>query len=102
MLAVYKKELKTYFTSVIGYLFISFILVLIGIYFTSYNIGAAYPKFEVTLSAGTFVFLIAVPILTMRILAEERRQKTDQLLFTSPVSIGRIVMGKYLALVTIY
>ena len=87
MLAVYKKELKTYFTSVIGYLFISFILVLIGIYFTSYNIGAAYPKFEVTLSAGTFVFLIAVPILTMRILAEERRQKTDQLLFTSPVSI---------------
>ena len=66
MLAVYKKELKTYFTSVIGYLFISFILVLIGIYFTSYNIGAAYPKFEVTLSAGTFVFLIAVPILTNR------------------------------------
>ena len=102
MLAVYKKELKTYFTSVIGYLFISFIPLLIGRYFTSYNIGAAYPKFEVTLSAGTFVFLIAVPILTMRILAEERRQKTDQLLFTSPVSIGRIVMGKYLALVTIY
>ncbi len=50
----------------------------------------------------TFVFLIAVPILTMRVLAEERKQKTDQLLLTSPVSVSGIVMGKYLALVTIY
>lgn len=102
MLAIYKKELRSYFTSVIGYLFISFILVLIGIYFAAYNINSAYPKFEVTLSAVTFVFLIAVPVLTMKILAEERKQKTDQLLLTAPVSISSIVLGKYLALVTIY
>ena len=86
----------------IGYLFIFFILVLTGIYFSAYQLSAAYPKFEYTLSALTFVFLIAVPILTMRVLAEERKQKTDQLLLTSPVSVGGIVLGKYLALVTVY
>lgn len=102
MTAIYKRELKSYLTSMIGYLFIFFILVLTGIYFSAYQLSAAYPKFEYTLSALTFVFLIAVPILTMRVLAEERKQKTDQLLLTSPVSVFGIVMGKYLALVTIY
>ena len=102
MTAIYKRELKSYLTSMIGYLFIFFILVLTGIYFSAYQLSAAYPKFEYTLSALTFVFLIAVPILTMRVLAEERKQKTDQLLLTSPVSVVGIVMGKYLALVTVY
>ena len=102
MTAIYKRELKSYLTSMIGYLFIFFILVLTGIYFSAYQLSAAYPKFEYTLSALTFVFLIAVPILTMRVLAEERKQKTDQLLLTSPVSVGGIVLGKYLALVTVY
>ena len=102
MTAIYKRELKSYLTSMIGYLFIFFILVLTGIYFSAYQLSAAYPKFEYTLSDLTFVFLIAVPILTMRVLAEERKQKTDQLLLTSPVSVGGIVLGKYLALVTVY
>lgn len=102
MTAVYKKELKSYLTSMIGYIFIFFILVITGIYFSAYQLTAAYPKFEYTLSALTFVFLIGVPILTMRVLAEERKQKTDQLLLTAPVSVGSIVLGKYLALVTIY
>lgn len=102
MTAVYKRELKSYLTSMIGYLFIFFILVLTGIYFSAYQLSAAYPKFEYTLSALTFVFLIGVPLLTMRVLAEERRQKTDQLLLTSPVSVGGIVIGKYLALATVY
>ena len=102
MTAIYKRELKSYLTSMIGYLFIFFILVLTGIYFSAYQLSAAYPKFEYTLSALTFVFLIVGPILTMRVLAEERKQKTDQLLLTSPVSVGGIVLGKYLALVTVY
>ena len=102
MTAIYKRELKSYLTSMVGYLFIFFILVLAGIYFSAYQLSAAYPKFEYTLSAITFAFLIGVPILTMRVLAEERKQKTDQLLLTSPVSVSGIVMGKYLALVTIY
>lgn len=102
MIAVYKRELRSYLTSMIGYLFIFFILFLTGIYFSAYQLSAAYPKFETTLSAVTFVFLIGVPILTMRVLAEERKQKTDQLLLTAPVSVGNIVTGKYLALVTVY
>lgn len=102
MTAVYKRELKSYLTSMIGYLFIFFILVLAGIYFSAYQLSSAYPKFEYTMSALTFVFLISVPILTMRVLAEERKQKTDQLLLTSPVSVKGIVMGKYLALVTVF
>ena len=102
MTAIYKRELKSYLTSMVGYLFIFFILVLTGIYFSAYQFSAAYPKFEYTLSAVTFVFLIGVPILTMRVLAEERKQKTDQLLLTAPVSVGNIVIGKYLALVTVY
>ena len=102
MTAIYKRELKSYLTSMVGYLFIFFVLVLTGIYFSAYQLSAAYPKFETTLSAVTFVFLIGVPILTMRVLAEERKQKTDQLLLTAPVSVGNIVIGKYLALVTVY
>ena len=102
MTAIYKRELRSYLTSMIGYIFIFFILLLTGIYFSAYQLSAAYPKFEYTLSALTFVFLISVPILTMRILAEERKQKTDQLLLTSPVSVEKIVMGKYLALVTVF
>ena len=102
MTAVYKRELRSYLTSMIGYIFIFFILLLTGIYFSAYQLSAAYPKFEYTLSALTFVFLISVPILTMRVLAEERKQKTDQLLLTAPVSVEKIVMGKYLALVTIF
>ena len=102
MLAIYKRELKSYLTSMVGYLFMFFVLLIAGIYFSAYQLSAAYPKFEYTLNAMTFVFLIAVPILTMRVLAEERKQKTDQLLLTSPVSVSGIVMGKYLALVTIY
>ena len=76
MTAIYKRELRSYLTSMIGYLFIFFILLLTGIYFSAYQLDAAYPKFEYTLSALTFVFLISVPILTMKILAEERKQKT--------------------------
>ena len=102
MTAVYKRGLRSYLTSKIGYIFIFFILLLTGIYFSAYQLSAAYPKFEYTLSALTFVFLISVPILTMRVLAEERKQKTDQLLLTAPVSVEKIVMGKYLALVTIF
>ena len=63
MTAVYKRELRSYLTSMVGYLFIFFILLLTGIYFSAYQLAAAYPKFEYTLSALTFVFLISVPIL---------------------------------------
>ncbi|MGN0323692.1 MAG: ABC transporter permease [Oliverpabstia sp.] len=102
MTAIYKRELKSYLTSMIGYVFIFFILLLEGIYFTAYNMQGAYPVFGSTLSAIAFIFLILVPILTMKSIAEERKQKTDQLLLTAPVSVGEVVAGKYLALITVY
>lgn len=102
MIAVFKKELKGYLTSMIGYVFIFFILLLEGIYFTAYNIQGAYPVFGTTLNAITFIFLIIIPVLTMKTIAEERKQKTDQMLLTSPVSVTQIVMGKYLALIAVY
>ena len=99
---IYKKELKSYLTSMQGYVFMAFIMLVLGIYFTAYNLNYASPDFGTTLNSVTFVFLIITPILTMRILAEEKRNKTDQLLFTSPVPIWKIVFGKYLGMVTIY
>ncbi|MDD3279760.1 MAG: ABC transporter permease [Lachnospiraceae bacterium] len=102
MSAIYKKELRSYLTSMVGYVFMAFILLIIGIYFSAINIGSAWPRIGDTLSNVTFVFLICVPILTMRVIAEERRQKTDQLLLTAPVKVSQIVNGKYFALVSIY
>lgn len=102
MTAILKKEIKSYLTSMIGYVFIAFLLAVSGIYFTAYHLMGAYPLFSYTLNAVLVVFLLAVPILTMRILAEERRQKTDQLLLTAPVSVTEIVIGKFLSLAFIF
>ena len=103
MLAVYKKELKSYFTSVIGWVFIAFFLILVGLYFMVYNLMNGYTDFSPVFSGvELFFILLLVPVLTMRIIAEENRQKTDQLLYTSPVSITKIILGKYLALITLF
>ena len=102
MLAIYKKELRSYLTSMAGYVFIAFILLILGIYFTAYNLQYASPDFGITLNAVTFLFLIITPVLTMRILSEEKKNKTDQLLFTAPVAVWKVVLGKYLSMVTIY
>ena len=102
MKAIYKRELKSYFQSVIGCLFIGATLFMIGLYFTVYNLMYGYPQISYALQSVVFLFMLTVPVLTMRILAEERKNKTDQLILTAPVSVGKIVLGKYLALVTIY
>lgn len=102
MLAIYKKELRSYFTSMIGWIFIAFFLVLAGLYFMVYNLMNGYTDFSLVFQGmQMFFILLLVPVLTMRIIAEENRQKTDQLLYTAPVSITKIVLGKYLALVTL-
>lgn len=102
MLAVYKKELRGYLTSMVGYVFIAFVLLILGIYFTAYNLQYASPDFGATLSSVTFLFLVITPILTMRILADEKKNRTDQLLLTAPVSVWKVILGKYLSMVTIY
>lgn len=102
MKAIYKKELRSYFSSVTAFLFIAATLFLVGLYFVSYNVFGGYPNLSYALSSGSILFLISIPVLTMRILSEERRQKTDQLILTAPVSVGKIVLGKFFALATIY
>lgn len=102
MTAIYKRELRAYLHSFIGPLFIGATLFLLGIYFSVYNLFMGYPYIGYALSSVVFLFLISIPILTMRILAEERQRKTDQLILTSPVSVSGIVFGKFLALATIF
>ena len=102
MLAIYKKELRQYFNSMRGFVFLAFFLVIIGIYTWAYNLSSGLGNFEVTLGGISFMYVLLVPILTMRIVAEENRQKTDQLLYTAPVSLTKIIVGKYFAVLTLF
>lgn len=102
MKAIYKRELQSYFTSMTGYVFIAFMTAIIGIYFVILNLMNGAPYFAYSLSSLSFTFLVAVPVLTMRSMSEEMKNKTDQLLLTSPVTVGGVVMGKYLAMVTVF
>ncbi|MDD6035423.1 MAG: ABC transporter permease [Lachnospiraceae bacterium] len=101
MIAIYKKELRAYFNSVIGWLFLAFFLAFVGLYVYLYDLLGGYAFIGYALSSITLIFALLVPMVTMRIIAEENRQKTDQLLLTSPLPIWKIVVGKYLALVTL-
>jgi ABC-2 type transport system permease protein len=102
MIAILRRELKAYFTSPIGYIFMGFFILLSGIFFAGGNLLRADPSYTAMLGSITFVFLIVVPILTMRLISEDMKQKTDQLLITSPLSITGIVLGKYLAAVVVF
>lgn len=102
MIAVWKHELKNYFHSLTAYIFGAFLLAFIGLGALRYNIQAAVSNFEFVLSYGCLIFVVIVPILTMRVIAEERRQKTDQLLCSLPITTVQVVLGKYLALLVVY
>ncbi|WP_367941682.1 ABC transporter permease subunit [Enterocloster citroniae] len=102
MRAIYERELKSYFYSMTGYVFIAFLTMFMGIYFMVYNMINGYPYFSYTLNSTLMILMIAVPILTMRSMADERRSRTDQMLLTSPVSLWGIIMGKYLSMITIF
>lgn len=101
MNAVYKKELKSYFTGMTGAIFVGFILLIAGIYTVVYNLKGLYPNFEYVLSGVSFIYLLTVPVLTMRSFAEEKHSKTDQLLYSLPISVTSVVMAKYLAMLTV-
>lgn len=102
MTAIYKRELTSYFNSMVGWLFTAVLTVFIGIYFFVYNLFNGYPYFSLSLSYTLFIFMVIIPVLTMRSMAEERRSKTDQLLLTAPVSVAGVVLGKYLAMLTVF
>lgn len=102
MIAVFKHELRNYFHSFTAYVFGAFLLAIVGIGAMLYNLQAAVSNFEYVLSFGMIIFVVIVPILTMRVIAEERKQKTDQLLYSLPISTVQVIMGKYLALLIVY
>lgn len=102
MKAIYKRELRSYFNSMVGYVFIAALVFFVGIFFFANNLFSGYPKFSMTLGSVLFILIICIAILTMKSMAEERRSRTDQMLLTYPVSLGGVVLGKYLAMVTVF
>ena len=102
MIAIYKKELRAYFNSMIGWIFLAFFFIGIGLYHAIINLLQGYGLLTYALTSVTIIIILIMPIFTMRIMAEETRQKTDQLLYTSPVSIVKIVLGKFFAMATIF
>ena len=102
MSAVFRHELRSYFHSLTAYVFGAFLLAVIGIGAMFYNLEAAVSNFEFVLSFASIIFVVIVPILTMRTMAEERRQRTDQLLYSLPITTTQVVLGKYLALLVVY
>lgn len=102
MIAVLKHELSGYFHSLTAYIFSAFLLAFVGIGALIYNIQSAVANFEYVLGSVCLGFVVIIPILTMRVIAEERKQKTDQLLYSLPIRTSQIVMGKYFALLIVY
>ena len=102
MKAVLKHELSGYFHSLTVYVFGAFLLVFVGIGSMLYNIQQAVANFEYVLGFISLIFVGLVPILTMRVLAEERKQRTDQLLYSLPITTTDIILGKYLALLVVF
>lgn len=102
MIAVFKREFAAYMHSVIGFLFMAITVFFVGLYATRWNIIMGYPYVSYTLSYVLFLFLLSIPILSMRIMADERKQKTDQMILTAPISVGKVVMGKYMSMAAIF
>ena len=102
MRAVFKHELRNYFHTLTAYVFGAFLLAFVGIGAVLYNIQAAVSNFEFVLDFSSLIFVVIVPILTMRVIAEEKRQKTDQLLYSLPITTTQVILGKYAALLVLY
>lgn len=95
MHAIYKREMKSYFTSPIGYIVCSVMLLLLGLYF-SYMYRNNYTNISFVFMSISTIALLVCPIITMRLLSEDKRQKVDQLLLTAPVKLWKIIYGKFL------
>ena len=102
MKAVFKHEVSSYFTGLTGYVFGAFILLFTGIYAMVYNISGGLTNFEYVPASLPFIFIVIIPILTMRVISEEKKQKTDQLLYSLPISMTQVVIAKYMALMVVF
>lgn len=102
MSAIYKREVKAYFTSVLGYMMMGIFLIMVGFFFWGNNLSMQNSSVGSTLYAVSSLFIIILPMLSMRLFAEEQRHKTDQLLFSAPVTIMDVILGKFFAVVTVF
>ncbi len=102
MSAVYKKELRSSFTGMTGTLLIAVIICVMSVFTLLYNFLYGHGRFEYSLISGSFWSLLIVPVLTMKLFSEERHSKTDQLLYSLPLTGTQVVLGKYLAMVTVF
>jgi ABC-2 type transport system permease protein len=102
MRAVWRRELQSYFKTPIGYVFMGFFLIVSGLLFFFSNLAQGSGNLAGLLSQFTMLLMLLAPILTMRLFSEERRNKSEQLLLTSPLSLPSIVAGKFLAAVVVY
>ncbi|MBQ4312790.1 MAG: ABC transporter permease [Clostridia bacterium] len=102
MTAIFKRELSAYFRSPIGYVFCAVYLFFSALYFRAVLLGRQSSEFPQIYYGMLSIILLILPVLTMRLFSEERRQKTDQILITSPVSIFSLVLGKFLSALTVY
>lgn len=101
MNAIFKREFKSYFTNPIGYIVLAVFYFFLGLYFSMiYSYGS--PEIEMVISAMSTIVVFAMPILTMRLMSEDRRQKVDQALLTAPVKLYSIVLGKFLAAFAVF
>ena len=101
MKAVYKREMRAYFTMPIGFIVIGVMLLLTGMYF-SYMCQSSYANITFVFSSISSIELLISPIITMRLFSEDRKQKVDQALFTAPVKLISIILGKFFAALTLF
>lgn len=102
MLAVFKRDFKSYMVTMIGCVFVAFVICLISIYYSYYCLNNGYPYFGDVLCSVAYMIILALPILTMKSFAEEKKSKTDQMLYTSSLTVGKVVVGKYLAMMAVW
>ena len=99
--AIFEREFKSYFKSITGYVFVAFVLLFAGIYTVAVNLFGGVANFEYVFGNMSIVYLLGIPVLSMRCFAEERGSKTDQLLYALPMGMTKIVLGKYLAMLAV-
>lgn len=102
MKAIYRRELRAFFTNPIGYVVLAVLFCISGFFFFSFNLAGGSADLAPLYSSLFTVVLLALPFLTMRLFSEEKRQKTDQALLTAPTGLTGIVLGKFFATLTLY
>lgn len=102
MTAVFKREMGAYFASPLGYVFIAIFYFFSGAFFYLFTLSSRTTDLTYVFIGMFFVMMIFIPVLTMRLLADDKRQKTDQLILTAPVSLMRVVLGKFLAAFAVF